>query len=185
MKKNITPKKTTKRTAKRKGPSAHASAVAVLEFINSGQVPDFLASVVKETIKQACEHLDPHPFFPTYDAKSDGVDESILMSIFKRATPMFGRDLEDSKAALARHIAAVYRHPLTPVRLYNHVGNFITDGTSIKISACEASADSLVDRSDSITLAEEWTWNRRTIERIIDAYNTYEDRNEEVSHATN
>jgi hypothetical protein len=161
-----------KRTAK-KEPTAHASAIAVMEFLNSA-APDFLTSIVMETIERACEHLDPHPFYPTYEPGQEDHDKILLTALAKRSKLMSLRDLEESKASLARHIAAIYKHPLTPTRLYNAIGDFIVEGSNMKISACELNSDSLVDTRSDITLAEEWTWQPQTIERIIELTNKYD-----------
>lgn len=78
-------RKNTKRTTKRKEPTAHASAVAVLEFLNSGKVPDFLCTVVRETIDRACEHLDPHdPFKPNFEPGHERYVLDILMAVMRR-----------------------------------------------------------------------------------------------------
>ena len=174
MKKNSTAKRTTK-----KEPTAHAQALAVMEFMNSGKIPDFLSTVVMETIDRACEHLDPHnPFKPYYEPGSERHDMDVLMALCKRTRMLRLAEIKESEAGLARHIAAIYKHPLTPSRLHNAIGDFITDGTNLKISACESNSDSLVDTRGDITLVEEWSWQPQTIERIIEMTNKYENAEE-------
>jgi hypothetical protein len=165
-------RKNSKRTSKRKEPTARDSAVAVMEFMNSGAVPDFLSDVVMVKIDRACEHTST--IKPVYEPGTEGRDLDSLEALFKRTRMLNLTNLEESAAGLARHIAAIYKHPLTPARLYNDIGNFVTDGTNLKISACESQSDSLVDTRSDITLAEEWTWTPRTLERIIKVTNTYD-----------
>jgi hypothetical protein len=76
---------------------------------------------------------------------------------------------ENSNAALARHVAAIYNHPQTPTRLRNAVGDFIMDGTSLRVSACEFDTFYPGD----VSLIENWALSPKTIERIIELTNKY------------
>jgi len=70
---------------------------------------------------------------------------------------------------LARHILGIYKNPETPVRLYNHVANFLTDGTGLKV----------FDAPGDVSLLEAWQSDPQTIERIIELSN----KHDEVSNA--
>ncbi len=158
-------KKSTKRTAKRKEPNAHASAVAILEFMNSNKIPDFLANVVQETIDHVCQHLDPHrPFKMSYAPEDASHDMNILMAVCRRTRMLDLQALENSEAGLARHILAIYNHPLTPTNLYNHVADFVTSGTNLK------------DENGNTPL-DDWAFSTRTVSQIVGLANQH-DKNE-------
>ncbi|MEP6742137.1 MAG: hypothetical protein ABJB61_06515 [bacterium] len=162
-------RKSNKHTAKRKQATAHASAVAVMEFLN-GPAPDFLSAIVQETIDRACEHLDPHnPFYVTHEPEHEKQDMDLLTAMCRRTRMLSLDDMENTSAGLARRIRAVYRHPLTPVKLYDSIGNFVTDGTNLEVSACELDTD-----GGDTNLIGEWTWRPETIQRVIELSNTYD-----------
>jgi len=168
------PRKNSKPSRNRKEPTTHASAVAVLEFMQSGKAPDFLYTVIKEAIEHACDHLDPHrESYPDY-ADPYGITKDHLIAVFKRMRigEVRLQDMEDSAASLARHIKAVYDHPLTPVRLWNDIGDFVTDGSNLRVS----------EDPKGDTLLSEWTGSTATIARIIELANKY-DKAEDASDA--
>ncbi|HKZ02265.1 MAG TPA: hypothetical protein VJ180_08500 [Pyrinomonadaceae bacterium] len=185
-------KSTIRKSSKRKritqrSATAHASAVAVLELMNSGKVPEFLYTAIKETIAHAAEYLNRDPFYPTFRrTDSDrSVDKNILMSIFSLAVErkLTSRELENTPTALARHVVAIYKHPLTPANLCNAIGEFVTDGTNEKYSTCEVSPE--VFFPGDVSLVEEWSWRPETIARIIKLSNKYRETEQEASHGEN
>jgi hypothetical protein len=147
--------KTTSEKTSRKEPTAHAQAGAVMEFMNSRKIPDFLSTVVMETIDRACEYLDPHQAFkPYYEEGSERHDRDILIALCRRTRMLRLAQIEESEAGLARHIKAILEHPNCPNDLFNKVADWVTTGTNVK----DADGESLIDR---------WAWAPETLTAIV------------------
>lgn len=168
------------KSRKTKATSPTASAKHVLAFLNSG-APDFLTTLVWDAIDRACEHVAvvdgpaasyaPQPFKMIHEPGYEKHDMNVLTLMCQRTRMVSLADLEKTGISLARHILAVYEHPRTPVGLFNSIGNFITDGTSLKVSACEFNVNPV--RGGDSTLLDDFTRNPRTVERVIEFANKY------------
>jgi hypothetical protein len=148
--------KNTKRTAKRKEPTAHAQAVAVMDFMNSN-APEFIRCAVVDAIDRACEHLDPHrPFKLYYEKGSERNDMDVLMAVCKRTKLLSLSAMEHTEAGLARHVIAIVNHPKVPNALYNKVADFVTSATNIQDSTGETLLDRWAYAPETVTALLTW-----------------------------
>jgi hypothetical protein len=174
-KQNSTAKKAT-----RKEPTAHASAVAVMDiedkrarkearmvtaFLN-GDSPDFLSEAVLRAIDAAFDHFQMSR--PQDDCGIADYDEQNLYPLFLKTKL---HSPEESEASLARHIVAIVNHPKTPEYLDRKIRDFVTDATNIQ----SASGESLLDR---------WTYDPKTIAACVAWANEADDKKEIAAELT-
>lgn len=158
-------KKSTKRTPKKKAATPHASALTVMNFMNSGLPPDFLVNAVMRTIDQACDYVGFARLM--YEPGTEGDDLRLLANLVRRtqARNVTDNDLEQSQAGLARHIAAIMDHPETPNDLHSAIADCVTHYTNIQ----DSDGDSLLDR---------WTYHPDTITACLKYAKEAEDKKE-------
>ena len=162
------------------------AARQVLALLDSEIVPLWLKEAVEDAIKEAGRRkvgfesdftpvrralgaTDTGHDYP-FTGEWLGVDKDpkvakILADLFTvTSLKTFTLHLSE-REQLARHILAVYNHPLTPVDLYNHVANFVTDGTGLKDEVGK-------------TLLDDWAFSPETIAIIVDLANKHD--NDEI-----